>query len=109
MFGLFGKRARHLSMREAQAELEKDRSIVLVDVRTPEEYKEGHISNSINVPLDSLPRLAGQKIKDKNARLFVYCLSGSRSSAASSWLMGNGYENVTNIGGIMSWGGPVVR
>lgn len=109
MFGLFGKRAHHLSMREAQVELEKDASIVLIDVRTREEYNQGHIKNSVNIPLDSLPTQLGKKVTDKNARIFVYCLSGGRSSSASSWMVGNGYENVTNIGGIMSWGGPVVR
>lgn len=109
MFGLFGKRAHTLSMRDAQSELEKDKSIVLVDVRTQEEYKQGHIKGSINVPLDSLPVALNKKVPEKNARIFVYCLSGGRSNTASSWMVNNGYENVTNIGGIASWGGPVVR
>lgn len=109
MLGLFGKRNSSLSMKEAQAELEKDKRIVLIDVRNTDEYKQGHIQGSINLPLHLVPVSLAQKVPDKNARIFVYCLSGGRSGQASSWMMQNGYENVTNIGGITSWGGPVTR
>lgn len=109
MFGLFGKKTQSLSMREAQAELEKDKSIILVDVRNTDEFSQGHIKGSINVPLHLVPVTLNQKVTDKKARIFVYCLSGGRSSQAVSWMVQNGYENVTNIGGITSWGGPVVR
>jgi rhodanese-related sulfurtransferase len=96
-------------MKEAQAELAKDPSILLLDVRTSDEYRSGHIPGSIHIPLDRLPEQIGQKVPDKTARLFVYCLSGGRSSQACGWLRQNGYANVTNIGGISSWPGPVVR
>ena len=109
MFGLFGNKIPTLSMQDAQAELAKDRSIILLDVRTKEEYNNGHIKGSINVPLDRLPVSIAQKVPNKRAKLFVYCLSGSRSSQACSWLMKNGYENVTNIGGITAWPGVIVR
>ncbi|NCA97954.1 MAG: rhodanese-like domain-containing protein [Clostridia bacterium] len=109
MFGLFGKKTPSLSMKDAQAELAKDRSIVLLDVRTKDEHKNGHIKGSVNVPLDRLPVSIAQKVPSKQAKLFVYCLSGSRSSQACSWLMKNGYENVTNLGGITAWPGVVVR
>lgn len=110
MFGLFGKKsAKSLSMKEAQVELEKDKGIVLLDVRSKDEYRTGHIKGSINVPLDSIPSSLAVKVKDKSARIFVYCLSGGRSSQACKWMLQNGYENVTNIGGINAWGGPVVK
>ena len=109
MFGLFGKKAHSMSMGEAQKELAKDQSIVLLDVRTTDEYKDRHIKGSINIPLDRLPASLSQKVPDKSARIFVHCLSGGRSSQACSWMVSNGYENVTNIGGISSWPGPVVR
>lgn len=96
-------------MRDAQAELAKDRSIVLVDVRNPDEYSSGHIKGSINVPLPYVPTVLPKKVTDKNARIFVYCLSGARSNQASRWMVSNGYENVVNIGGIASWGGPIER
>ncbi len=109
MFGLFGKRAHSMSMAEAQKELAKSQDIILLDVRTREEHKQGHIKGSINVPLDQVPVQLAKKVPDKSARIFVYCLSGGRSSQACSWMVSNGYENVTNIGGISSWPGSVVR
>lgn len=109
MFGLFGKGTSSINMKEAQAELEKDKNIVLIDVRGKDEYRNGHIKGSINVPLDRVPLSLAQKVPDQNARIFVYCLSGGRSSQARSWMVQNGYKNVTNIGGITSWGGPIVR
>lgn len=96
-------------MREAQAELEKDRKIVLLDVRNTDEYRQGHIKGSINVPLHLVPVTLNEKVPDKKARIFVYCLSGGRSGQASQWMAQNGYENVTNIGGITSWSGPIER
>jgi phage shock protein E len=109
MFGLFEKKGSSLTMKEAQAELARDKSIVLIDVRNVDEYKQGHIKGSINLPLHLVPVSMAQKVPDKKARIFVYCLSGARSGQASSWMAQNGYENVTNIGGITSWGGPVDR
>lgn len=109
MFGLFGKSSTSMSMKDAQVELEKDKSIILVDVRNTDEYRQGHIKGSINVPLHILPGTLQQKVPDKKARIFVYCLSGARSSQALRWMTQNGYENVVNIGGIGSWNGPIAR
>jgi phage shock protein E len=109
MFGISTKKTGTLSMQEAKQELAKDGSIILLDVRDTDEYREGHIQGSINIPLHILPAVLPQKLTDKNARIFVYCLSGARSAQASRWLRQNGYENVVNIGGIYSWSGPVVR
>jgi rhodanese-related sulfurtransferase len=67
MFGLFGKKTPSLSMKDAQAELAKDRSIVLLDVRTKDEHKNGHIKGSVNVPLDRLPVSITQKVPNKQA------------------------------------------
>jgi len=108
MFG-FGKKTHSMSMKEAQLELDKDKNIVLLDVRTTDEHRQARIKGSINVPLDRIPVSLAQKVADKNARIFVYCLSGGRSSQACQWMEQNGYTNVTNIGGINSWGGPVVK
>lgn len=109
MFGMFGSKTQSMSMKDAQAELEKDKRIVLVDVRGTDEYREGHIKGSINVPLHLLPATMAQKVPDKKARVFVYCLSGGRSSQAVDWMARNGYEDVTNIGGISNWRGPIER
>lgn len=79
---------------------------VLLDVRTPQEYREGHIPNSVNVPLQALggaePVPAG-----KDAPLFVYCHSGARSRQAVGLLGRMGYANAKNIGGIAAYKGKV--
>jgi len=79
---------------------------VLLDVRTAQEYSQGHIPGSINIPLDSIDEI-GNIVSDKNVPLYVHCLSGARSGRAVSALMGMGYGNVKNIGGINSYKGKI--
>ena len=79
---------------------------VLLDVRTPEEYRAGHVPGSRNVPLDQLSRI-GEAAPGKDAPLFVYCHSGARSRQAVGVLRRMGYENVRNIGGIANYRGEV--
>ncbi len=80
----------------------------LVDVRTPREYLDGHIPESHNVPLNELDEI--QFLTDnKEASVYVYCLSGARSTQAAGILKALGYNNVKNIGGISEYSGKVVR
>lgn len=81
---------------------------VLVDVRTEEEYENGHLPESISIPLDSLESVYDE-ISDEETPIFVYCRSGSRSEQAKYMLAEMGYGNVTNIGGIQDWTGPVEK
>ena len=81
---------------------------VLLDVRTPQEYREGHIPGSINVPLQSLDR-AKTLPAGKDTPLFVYCYSGARSRQAVALLTRMGYVNIKNIGGIAAYTGKVER
>lgn len=77
---------------------------VLVDVRTPEEYSKRNIPGSKNVPLQNLSEI--EKVApDKNTPLFVYCLSGGRSSSATKEFKKMGYCNIKNIGGISAYRG----
>ena len=79
---------------------------VLLDVRTPQEYREGHIPGSRNAPLQTLDR---EEAAGKDTPLFVYCHSGARSSQAVRILTRMGYSNVKNIGGIAAYTGKVER
>jgi len=79
---------------------------LLIDVRTGEEYSQGHIPGSVNIPLDSLKKIE-KVVSDKKAPLYVHCLSGVRSGRAVSELRGMGYENVKNIGGISGYKGEI--
>jgi len=69
---------------------------VIVDVRTKGEYQEGHLKNSINIPLDKI----GQNMAklDKNRPIITCCASGGRSSSAKSILETNGFKEVYNGG-----------
>ena len=81
---------------------------VLLDVRTPEEYSEGHIPDSKNVPLQTLDKVRSV-VENKDTELFVYCYSGARSRQAVAALRQMGYTKVNNIGGISSYRGKVER
>ena len=81
---------------------------LLLDVRTPQEYREGHIPGSKNVPLQQLDKISSVA-DNKNIPLFVYCYSGGRSRQAASMLQHMGYNNVQNIGGITAYSGKVER
>ena len=73
-----------------------DPNIVFIDVREKEEYLQGHVNKSINIPLSNI-----QNIKiEKSKSLYVYCLSGARSKMACMYLKHMGYHDITNIGGI---------
>jgi len=87
---------------------EDTKSAVLLDVREKDEYSQGHIPGSKNLPLSEITS-ASNVIKDKNTPLFVYCLSGGRSSQATAMLVRMGYIAVNNIGGISGYTGKVVR
>lgn len=101
-------RVQTISMQQAAAALAADDSIQIIDVRSPAEYRQGHIPSSVNLPLDEAQSI--QTIaRDLNARIFVYCLSGARSRRACALFCKLGYTDVTNMGGISGWSGAIER
>ena len=89
-------------------ELFKESSGVLLDVRTRKEYADGHIPNSILLPLDELDRI-GEIIPDTSTEIFAYCRSGNRSGKAEAILKYMGYKNARNIGGIIDYKGVIEK
>ncbi|MGC9081460.1 rhodanese-like domain-containing protein [Sulfurihydrogenibium sp.] len=85
--------------------IQQEKNIVILDVRTPEEYdKDGHIPNSILIPVQVLPQHIKDLEKFKDKKILVYCRSGNRSSVASKFLEQNGFKNVYNLKyGIIDW------
>ena len=75
-------------------------------IRTPEEYRGGHVPGSRNLPLQQIEKITSVAEK-KETPLFVYCQSGARSRQAVSLLQRMGYENVNNIGGMAAYRGKV--
>ncbi len=78
---------------------------LLVDVRGEDEYARGHIPGSLNVPLPRVSQLG--ELADKKTPVYVYCLSGARSTRAKHELCRIGFEDVRNIGGISSYKGQM--
>lgn len=72
---------------------------VWIDVRTPEEYKEGHLKDAVNIPADQIVERIKSVSPDKSAPVNLYCRSGRRAEAALQALKQAGYTNVTNHGG----------
>ena len=85
--------------------------VVILDVRTPMEYEEGHIANSHLLDYNSgTPFIHGLYKLDKDKTYLVYCRSGVRSAAAAAHMSQIGFDEVYNlIGGILNWEGPVVK
>jgi hydroxyacylglutathione hydrolase len=75
---------------------------MLLDVRTAEEYAEGHIKGAVLIPVQELEQRISEVPKDK--QVYVYCRSGVRSSRASKILVDAGYTRIENVvGGFMAW------
>lgn len=89
-------------------EFDRTAGAVLVDVRSPQEYRQGHIPGAVNVPLQDLGRVSAVA-PDKATPLFVYCQSGGRSAQATGQLERADYTAVKNIGGIAGYSGKVER
>lgn len=98
MFNLFPKKS-VISTKDLRSKF--DQSITLLDVRTPEEYRRGHIAKASNYPLNKI-----NQYKGKEKEVYVICQSGVRSKQAAKILKQKGYE-VTNVqGGMNRWQGP---
>ncbi|MEL7655511.1 MAG: rhodanese-like domain-containing protein [Bacillota bacterium] len=94
---------------DAKERLDSGEEIILLDVRTKEEYDTAHIENSVLIPVDELETEAPKSLKDKDTPIFVYCRSGNRSVTAANILVELGYKNVYNLGGIIDWPYEVVE
>ena len=88
---------------EAKKRIDTEKGIILLDVRTQEEYLENHIPRGTLIPLSVLARDASKKLPDKQATIFVYCRSGNRSRSAVKMLLKQGYTNIFDLGGIIRW------
>lgn len=85
--------------KSAKMILKNDKNAKLVDVRSPQEYKEGHLPFSINLPLYKMDEQSEDILPDLNTTIIVYCQSGNRSNKAMEILKSKGYKNLYNIDG----------
>ena len=101
MFFLFTK-VDSISTLELEEKLKTQ--IQLIDVRTPGEFRRGHIKNAKNVPLNEIGQFS--PIKDK--KIYVICQSGARSKLAAKKLKKRGFDVVNVQGGMHAWRGKIV-
>ena len=88
---------------EAKDMIDKDNSIIILDVRTEQEYKSGYIEGAIHLPENEILDEAEKIITDKSTTILLYCRSGRRSALAADNLIELVFSNVYDFGGIIDW------
>ena len=83
-------------------------NVTIVDVRTREEFELGHIENAMVIPVEEIGETEPEELPDKNATILIYCRTGRRSRDAAMKLLGMGYQNVYDFGGILEWDYDIV-
>lgn len=94
---------RQISQEEAWEIMKNETEFTIVDVRTPEEFAEGHIEGAVNVPLETIGQGEIPDLPDRSRRLLVYCRSGVRSKMAAGKMAAMGYEKIEEFGGVITW------
>ena len=94
---------RKISADEAKDRMDSGDDIIILDVRTSEEYETEHIKGAILIPNETISDTQPQLLPDLNAEILVYCRSGNRSAQAAQKLIEIGYTNVYDFGGIVDW------
>lgn len=97
-----------ISQDEAMQMMQEQEDYLIVDVRRPDEFAEGHIAGAINVPNEDITDEMPELLPDKDQLLLIYCRSGNRSKDASQKLADMGYTKVYEFGGINTWEGEIV-
>lgn len=98
-----------VSYDELQQKLNDKAPIVLLDVRTQEEFDNGHIPGALLLPYDEIDQKALQLLPEKEKEIIIYCRSGRRSAIAKDSLEALGYTNVKDFGGMNRWQGKVEK
>ena len=99
---------RQITMDEAVDMMAQETGYIILDVRRPDEFAAGHITNAINVPNETIGTDEIPELPNKDQLIMVYCRSGRRSKEASAKLVKLGYTNIVEFGGILDWKGEIV-
>lgn len=98
-----------ISSAEAKARIDSGDEVIIVDVRTEEEFKSGYIPNAILIPNESIGKTRPVLLPDLDAEILIYCRSGNRSAQAANKLIAMGYTKVYDFGGINDWPYDIVK
>ena len=93
----------NISAQEAKKIMDSREGYVILDVRTQEEFDQGHIPGAILIPDYEIEARAQKELTDKDQLILVYCRSGRRSKLAAEILVKLGYTNIREFGGIIDW------
>ena len=93
----------NITAEEAKQIMDSEEGYIILDVRTQEEYDQGHIPGAILIPDTEINAKAEEVLTDKEQLLLVYCRSGRRSKLAAEALVELGYTNIKEFGGIIDW------
>ena len=100
---------KYVSMDEIVQIMNENSDYVIFDVRTMQEYNEGHIPNAICIPNETISENIINKLPNKEQLILIYCRSGNRSKQAAQKLKNLGYTNLIEFGGIIDWAGDIVK
>ena len=92
-----------ITAEEAKERMDKDDKVVILDVRSEEEYQEGHVPGAIVIPNETISSEPLEELPDVDQEILVYCRSGNRSAQAAKKLAEAGYTQVYDFGGIIDW------
>ena len=92
-----------ITAKEAKEMMDHNTDIVILDVRTEEEFNTGHIEGALLIPDNEIAEKAEATLTDKSATILVYCRSGRRSVLSAKELIELGYSKVYDFGGIIDW------
>ena len=93
----------NITAEEAKQIMDKEEGFIILDVRTQEEYDQGHIPGAIVISHEEIAEKAEKVLTDKDQLILVYCRSGRRSKIAAEALVELGYTNIKEFGGIIDW------
>ena len=93
----------NITAEEAKQIMDSEEGYIILDVRTQEEYDQGHIPGAILIPDTEIKAKAEDVLTDKDQLILVYCSSGRRSKLAAEALVELGYTNIKEFGGIIDW------
>ena len=93
----------NITAEEAKQIMDSEEGYIILDVRTQEEYDEGHIPGAIVISHEEIAEKAEEVLTDKDQLILVYCRSGRRSKIAAEALVELGYTNIKEFGGIIDW------
>ena len=93
----------NITAEEAKQIMDTEEGYIILDVRTQEEYDQGHIPGAILISHEEIAEKAEEMLTDKNQLILVYCRSGRRSKIAAEALVELGYTNIKEFGGIIDW------